>query len=89
MPLANIVLSYRFGAASVGTVMGMKMPVTLVLSMGTLYFVGATYDRYGDYNYAFWIFSGMFAASILFLPFIRYRVNSDGAAKISGAEAAA
>jgi MFS family permease len=89
MPLANIVLSYRFGAASVGTVMGMKMPVTLVLSMGTLYFVGATYDRYGDYNYAFWIFSGMFAASILFLPFIRYRVNSDGAAKISGVEAAA
>jgi MFS family permease len=73
MPLANILLSYRFGAPSIGTVMGLQMPITLALSMFTLYFVGAVHDRLDSYSMAFIVFGGMFAASIFVLPFIRYK----------------
>lgn len=70
-PLGNAMIARRFGAASVGTAIGLKMPLVNAASMGTLYFVGLMHDRNGSYDIAFLAFAGMAVLAIVLMPFIR------------------
>jgi cyanate permease len=70
-PLASALMAQRFGAASVGTAIGLKMPLVSVAATTLLYFVGHTHDRTGSYNFAFAVFAGIVLVAVCFMPLIR------------------
>ena len=72
-PLGSAIMAQRFGAASVGSTVGLKMPIVSVVAMSSLYFVGTINDLTGSYSIAFLVFAGVFAMAICILPFVQLR----------------
>ena len=52
-PLSSTLLAWLFGARSFGTVMGAKLIVMKLIAILALYFLGAVYDRTGNYDRGF------------------------------------
>lgn len=52
-PLSSTLLAWLFGARSFGTVMGAKLIVMKPIAILALYFLGAVYDRTGNYDRGF------------------------------------
>lgn len=77
-PLGSAILVQLFGAPSVGTALGLKLPLVSIFAMIALYFVGATHDRTGSYHFAFGVFAVTCLVAMCLLPLIR-RLPSGGA----------
>ncbi|MCP5320663.1 MAG: MFS transporter [Pseudomonadales bacterium] len=68
-PLWAALISARFGPASVGTVMGLMIPVQISLTLLCLYYSGHSYDVSGNYRQAFAVFAGvLIIAGLAILP---------------------
>jgi MFS family permease len=67
-PLGAALLAQRFGAASVGTAIGLQSPLLAISTTATLYFAGAVHDHTASYSFAYVVFGFIcFLAMCLFL----------------------
>jgi MFS family permease len=71
LPLSNAIIAQRFGAASVGTAIGLMAPIFALSVTTSLYFVGATHDRTGNYGFAFAVFIVVCFVAMCLLPLVR------------------
>jgi MFS family permease len=70
-PLGNAMMARRFGASSVGSALGLMVPLISLSAMSLFYFTGLMHDLYGSYDMAFWGFIGVAILSIVLMPLIR------------------
>jgi sugar phosphate permease len=79
-PLANALIVQQFGPASAGTAVGMYSPIMSFCASAGLYFIGAVFDRNGDYSFGFMTFAGVATLAIIMLLLIRRRPRGNATA---------
>ncbi len=65
LPAVSALIAASFGPARFGSVMGWTYTLTLVMALVAVRFVGAMYDRFGDYHAAFLSFAALMACLAL------------------------
>ena len=71
-PIYSALLADVFGAHSLGTTEGLVAPVISLMSAGTIYLAGVTFDATGDYRLIFTIFTGALAVAFVLSVALRF-----------------
>jgi len=75
-PIYMNLVARAFGSRSYGAISGRMNFLQQPLSLGAIFFVGAAYDRYGNYDLAFGFFGVMVIIACLLVAAIRWDSNA-------------
>lgn len=78
VPLHSALVGAAFGRKAFGRVMGLMSPAMLPIQMLGVPFAGHVFDRTGSYRFAFQVFVGAFALSLVMLSRLRLPEHEPG-----------